>query len=76
MILSPDILIALATLVVCFSAASSLSSWSDGVFPKIELGAMAGAVGVFVYAYTLIDDPQGWREIPNAFISLFALIIR
>jgi len=75
MILAPDILISLSTLVVLFAVASALSVWSEGDFPTVALAALAAGVGVFVYGYWLIDDPQGWRELPNAFISVLSRIL-
>ena len=75
MILAPDILISLSTLVVLFAVASALSVWSDGDFPTVALAALAAGVGVFVYGYWSIDDPQGWRELPNAFISVLSRIL-
>jgi hypothetical protein len=32
-------------------------------------------VGVFVYAYWSLDDPQGWREVPDAFISVLSRVM-
>ena len=75
MILSPDILLAFATLVILVSIASALSVWADGEFPIIALGSLAAGVGVFVYAYWALDDPQGWREVPDAFISVLSRIL-
>lgn len=75
MILSPDILISLSTLVVLFSIASALSVWSDGDFPTVALAALAAGVGVFVYGYWLLPDPQGWREVPDAFISVLSRVM-
>lgn len=75
MILSPDILLALSILVILFSIASALSVWADGDFPTVALGALAAGVGVFVYAYWSLDDPQGWREVPDAFISVLSRVM-
>ena len=75
MILSPDILLALSTLVILFSIASALSVWSDGDFPTLALAALAAGVGVFVFAFWSIDDPRGWREVPDAFISVLSRIL-
>lgn len=75
MILSPDILLTLSTLVILLSIASALSVWSDGVFPTVPLAALAAGVGVFVYAYWITDDPRGWREVPDAFISVLSRIV-
>ena len=75
MILAPDILISLSTLVVLFAVASALSVWSEGDFPTVALAALAAGVGVFVYGYWSSDDPQGWRELPNAFISVLSRIL-
>jgi hypothetical protein len=75
MILAPDILIALSTLVVLFSIASALSVWSDGDFPTVALAALAAGVGVFVYGYWATPEPEGWRTIPNAFISTLSRIV-
>jgi len=71
----PDILLALSTLVVGFAIASALASWSDKVFPTVALAVLAIGVGVFLYAFKTLPDPQGWREIPNAFISVAARIV-
>jgi len=75
MMLSPDILLALSTLVILVSIAAALSVWSDGQFPTIALGGLAAGVGVFVYAYWTLGDPQGWREVPDAFISVLSRIV-
>ena len=75
MILSPDILISLSTLVMLFAIASALSVWSDGDFPTVALGALAAGVGVFVYGYWSLPDPQGWREVPDAFISVLSRVM-
>jgi len=75
MSIPPDILLALSTLVVGLAIASALASWSEKVFPTIALAALAVAAGVFVYTFISIPDPQGWREIPNAFISVAARIL-
>ncbi len=75
MILSPDILISLSTLVAAFAIASAVSGWSERVFPTVSLAALAAGVGVFAYAYNAIPDPEGWREVPDAFISVLARII-
>ncbi|MFO7921160.1 hypothetical protein DZD18_11235 [Rhodobacteraceae bacterium W635] len=75
MILSPDILISLSTLVMLFAIASALSAWSDGDFPTVALGALAAGVGVFVYGYWSLPDPQGWREVPDAFISVLSRVM-
>lgn len=75
MILTPDILIAFSTLVVLFAIASALSVWSEGDFPVVALAALAAGVGVFVYGYWSLPDPQGWREIPDAFISVLSRVV-
>ena len=75
MILSPDILLTLSTLVILFSIASALSVWSDGEFPTVALGALAAGVRVFVYAYWALEDPQGGREVPDAFISVLSRML-
>lgn len=75
MILSPDILMVLSTLVILISIASALSIWADDEFPTIALAALAAGVGVFVYAYWSLDDPRGWRELPDAFISVLSRIL-
>lgn len=71
----PDILLVISTLVVGLAIASALASWSDRVFPTIALTALAVGVGVFVFTFNSLPDPQGWREIPNAFISVAARIL-
>ncbi|WP_071674525.1 hypothetical protein [Nioella nitratireducens] len=76
MILAPDLLIALSTLVLVFAIASALSVWSDGSgFPTVALAAIAAGVGVFLYAYWQIEPAPGWRVIPDSFISVFARIL-
>lgn len=75
MILSPDILITLSTLVVLFSIASALSVWSDGDFPTVALAALAAGVGVFAYGFWATPEPDGWRTIPDAFISTLSRIM-
>ncbi len=75
MILAPDLLIALSTLVIVFAIASALSVWSDGGFPTVALAAVAAGVGVFLYAYWQVTPPMGWRIVPDSFISIFARIL-
>ena len=71
----PDILLALSTLAVGLAIASALASWSEKVFPTIALAVLAVGVGVFAYTYNSLPDPQGWREIPNAYISVAARVL-
>ncbi len=75
MIFPPDILISISTLVVAFAIAAAISGWSDKVFPTVALAALAAGVGVFAYAYNSLPDPQGWTEIPYAFITTLARIV-
>lgn len=75
MILSPDILIVLSSVVVLFALASALSVWADGDFPTVALAALAAGAGVFVYGYWSLPDPQGWREVPDAFISVLSRLL-
>jgi hypothetical protein len=70
-----DILLAVSSLVVGFAIASALASWTEKVFPTIALAALTAGVGVFIYAFNSLPDPQGWREVPNAFISVVARIL-
>ncbi len=71
----PDILLALSTLVVGFAIASALASWSDKVFPTVALAVLALGLGLFAYTYNSLPDPQGWRAVPDAFISVAARIL-
>ena len=41
----------------------------------LGLYSLAAGVGVFVYAYWALDDPQGWREVPDAFISVLSRML-
>ena len=70
-----DILLTVSTLVVGFATASALASWSEKVFPTVTLAILAAGAGVFVYSFKSLPDPQGWREVPNAFISVVARIL-
>lgn len=71
----PDILIVIATFCGVFALATAIASWADRIFPLVSLAALAVSAGVFVFAYGQLDDPQGWRALPNAFISVAARIL-
>ncbi len=75
MTIAPDILLVLATLVSALAIAAALSAWADRFFPTVALAALAAGIGVFVYAFNVIPEPDGWREVPNAFISVLARIM-
>jgi len=72
MIVAPDILLVIATLVSGFSVAAILSAWADRVFPTVAVAALAAGLGLFVYAYLSLPDHDGWHEIPRAFITVLA----
>ncbi len=75
MIPDTDILLAVSTVVTGLSLAAALAGGSDKVFPTFALALLSVGVGVFVYAFTSIPEPVGWREVPNAFISVVARIL-
>lgn len=75
MIPGADILLAVSTLICGFAIAGSLAAWVDKRFPVVALAVLAVAAGVFVYAYAQIPDPNGWREVPDAFISVAARLL-
>ena len=54
---------------------TALAAWVDKRFPVVALAVLAVAAGVFVYAYAQIPDPNGWREVPDAFISVAARLL-
>jgi len=70
-----DILLVIATLIVGLAIASALASWSEKVFPTVALAALALGFGLFAYTYNSLPDPQGWRAVPDAFISVVARIL-
>lgn len=75
MIPDPDILVAVSTVIVGLAIAAALAAWSDRVFPTVALATLAAGVGVFVYGFNSIPNPDGWREVPAAFISVVARIL-
>lgn len=75
MIPDPDIVLAVSTVTCGLSIAATLAAWAERRFPPIALAALALGAGAFAYAYSTIPDPSGWREVPDAFISVAARIL-
>lgn len=76
MVVDPDILLVIATVVAAFSLASALGAWAAGRFSFPAWLALAIAVGLFVYVHLeMVPGGLTWRSVPDAFVMLIARIV-
>ncbi len=74
MIVPPDILIVIATLLALFSLVAMLSAWVDRFLPIGAFITLLVALGMFGYAHAS-GDGLVWQDVPDAFIALAARIL-
>ena len=72
---SPDILIAVATVVAIFSFSSIIAAWTAKRWPWPAMISFAIAMGLFAYLHLEMTDGLEPQDVPNAFISVAARVL-
>ncbi len=75
MIVDPNILIVIATIVSVFGFSSALAGWVNGIWPIPAMLSLAIGIGLFVFVHLQLPQGLGFWDIPNAFIHVAAKIL-
>lgn len=70
-----NVLLVLATLVGFGSLSSIVTQWTEKRVSWIGCVSLAIAVGLAVYVHTETPGGLTWRDVPEAFIEVAALIL-
>lgn len=76
MLLDPDILIVIATLVSILAVSSVVSGWVEGRWPVMALASLGIGVGLLGWVHLgLREGGLTLRAIPDAFIHVAAMVL-
>ncbi|MBF9034799.1 hypothetical protein HKCCE2091_11160 [Rhodobacterales bacterium HKCCE2091] len=72
--MAPDFLIVGGTVLLALSVASAVAAWADARRPTVALAVVLAGVGMFAAAM-MVQGGLGWRDVPEAFVRVIALVL-
>jgi len=74
-IVDPNILIAIATVVIVFSITSIIANWVERTMPWSALVSLVIGLTIMGYVHVSLPDGLTFFDIPNAFINIAGMIL-